>query len=64
MPICTYSLKLGYTCNSFFGEHQQNQEIEYYAKGYTSWLGMLAVMNDPLDVFNTFRKGSNKESSC
>ena len=56
MPACSYKLNLNYRCDSFFGEHQNITEIEYYAKGYASWLGILAVITNPLDVFNIFSK--------
>jgi hypothetical protein len=54
MPKCSYKLKLHYTSHSFFGEFNDQSEIEYYAKGYLSWLGILKVTEDPQTVFNLF----------
>lgn len=41
MPQCSYKLNL--ESDSFFGTHIDSQELEYYAKGYISWLA--AVKN-------------------
>lgn len=54
MPSCSYKLALNYSCDSFFGEFNNQNDIEYYAKGYLSWLGMLKVTPNPHDVFNIF----------
>ena len=43
MPQCSYKLKLNLETDSFFGAHFDSQELEYYAKGYISWLA--AVKN-------------------
>lgn len=54
MPKCSYKLSLNYTSDSFFGEFKQQKEIEYYAKGYLSWIGILKSTNDLPSVFNIF----------
>lgn len=41
MPKCSYTLTLDLASESFFGPHQEKQTIEYYARGYLAWLGML-----------------------
>ena len=43
MPQCSYKLKPNLESDSFFGTHLDSQELEYYAKGYISWLA--AVKN-------------------
>ncbi|MEC4724377.1 DUF6058 family natural product biosynthesis protein [Shewanella sp. D64] len=54
MPKCSYKLKLNYTNHSFFGEFNDQSEIEYYAKGYLSWLGILKTTEDLHTVFGIF----------
>jgi len=54
MPNCSYKLSLNYSSDSFFGEFNNQSEIEYYAKGYLSWVGMLKVSTDLQDVFPIF----------
>lgn len=41
MPKCSYKLSLNLQSDSFFGLHQEEQEVEYYAKGYVSWLAII-----------------------
>jgi nitrogen-specific signal transduction histidine kinase len=41
MPQCSYKLNLQLSSDSFFGLHSEQQTIEYYAKGYVSWLAVL-----------------------
>jgi hypothetical protein len=54
MPTCSYKLSLNYSSDSFFGEFNHQNEIEYYSKGYLSWIGMLKVTTDLNDVFSVF----------
>lgn len=54
MPTCSYKLSLSYMSDSFFGEFNHQDEIEYYAKGYVSWIGMLKVTANLQDVFSIF----------
>ncbi len=54
MPKCAYKLNLNLTCDSFFGEFQEQQTIEYYAKGYTAWLGVVELVKNQNDLFNIF----------
>mgnify|MGYP005822246573 CR=1 FL=1 len=54
MPTCSYRLLLNYSSDSFFGEFKNQNEIEYYAKGYLSWIGMLQVTTVVQDVFSIF----------
>lgn len=64
MPNCSYKLSLNYSSDSFFGEFNNQTEIEYYAKGYLSWLGMLKVTADLHDVFPIFAHRYAEEISC
>lgn len=54
MPACSYRLDLKYSCDSFFGEHTKQQVIDYYSKGYASWLGMLSSIDEPAKVYEIF----------
>jgi len=54
MPVHSYKLCLNYSSDSFFGEYQNQNEIEFYAKGYLSWIGMLKVTANFQDIFPIF----------
>jgi len=54
MPKCSYKLSLNLTCDSFFGLHNDEQEIEYYAKGYSSWLAIIQSLNSTESVYSIF----------
>jgi hypothetical protein len=54
MPKCSYQLRLQLQSDSFFGLHHEEQTIEYYAKGYTSWLGVIQTSNSVDAVFDVF----------
>ena len=54
MPKCSYQLALSYQCDSFFGEHSEQHKTEYYAKGYTSWIGILKSLKEPQNVYAIF----------
>lgn len=54
MPACSYKLKLNLISDSFFGEHTQSDDIEYYAKGYVAWLGSLQVLSNTKDAYSLF----------
>lgn len=44
MPKSSYKLMVSVSCDSFFGAHEETQKVEYYAKGYASWLGVLQAL--------------------
>ncbi|KDM91643.1 DUF6058 family natural product biosynthesis protein [Photobacterium galatheae] len=46
MPLASYQLASSVSCHSFFGHHEVNTTLEYYAKGYVSWLGILLALDD------------------
>ena len=54
MPTCSYKLALNYTGDSFLGEFSQQEEVEFYAKEYVSWLNLLKETNNPEEVFQIF----------
>lgn len=54
MPQCSYRLRLNLTSDSFFGMHSEEQEIEYYAKGYSSWLAIIQSLNSTEAVYSVF----------
>ena len=54
MPLCSYRLNLDVDCYSFFGRYQEKSEIEYYPKGYSSWLGIILVLKTFEQVYSVF----------
>lgn len=56
MPKCSYKLTLDMQSDSFFGVYQEAQVIEYYAKGYASWLAIIQSKSSADEVFNVFAK--------
>jgi len=41
MPQPSYRLALSLGCASFFGQHQEQHQLEFYARGYPAWIGLL-----------------------
>lgn len=56
VPRPSYTLRLSLTSDSFFGVHSEKQEIDYYSKGYPSWLATIKVLETKESVFNAFRR--------
>ncbi len=54
MPKCSYKLQLNVASTSFFGLHNKEQEVEYYAKGYISWLAIVQSLNDAQSIYSLF----------
>ena len=54
MPQCSYRLKLNLESDSFFGLHHDAQELEYYAKGYISWLTEIRNHKNRNDAYKVF----------
>ncbi|KNC68044.1 DUF6058 family natural product biosynthesis protein [Pseudoalteromonas ardens] len=54
MPHCSYRIALNIQCDSFFGEHNEDQALEYYAKGYTAWFGCISALSDESDAYALF----------
>jgi len=63
MPTCSYKLTLNYSSYSFFGEYSNENEIEYYAKGYLSWIGMLKATTELESIFSIFSQRYSKSIS-
>ena len=60
MPKCSYKLSLNLTSDSFFGLHNNEQEIEYYAKGYSSWLAIIQSLKSAESVYLIFAERYKK----
>ncbi|MGO2129492.1 MAG: DUF6058 family natural product biosynthesis protein [Pseudoalteromonas prydzensis] len=54
MPQCSYKVNLELKSDSFFGPYNNEQEIEYYAKGYVSWLGIIQSLNSRDAIYSVF----------
>lgn len=54
MPKCSYKLNLNISCDSFFGLQDETQVVEYYAKGYSSWLAIIESLKDTDSIYSTF----------
>ena len=60
MPTYSYKLDLNITSDSFFGLHNEEQTVEYYAKGYSSWLAIIQSLKSADDVYSVFSKRYTK----
>lgn len=54
MPKCSYKLSVNLTSDSFLGLYSDEQEVEYYAKGYASWLAIVQSLNSTEAVYSVF----------
>ncbi|CUI06402.1 DUF6058 family natural product biosynthesis protein [Massilia antarctica] len=54
MPRPSYRLRLDVSCDSFFGMHQEHTQLDYYAKGYASWIGLLHSLGGEGEAFRVF----------
>ncbi|PRC94542.1 DUF6058 family natural product biosynthesis protein [Solimicrobium silvestre] len=54
MPRPSYSLKLDLSCNSFFGLHQEQANLDYYAKSYAGWIAEIRPLTSSADAFRLF----------
>jgi hypothetical protein len=54
MPKCSYRLCIHLKSDSFLGLHNDEQEIEYYAKGYSSWLAIIQSIDSKDAVYSVF----------
>ncbi len=60
MPKCSYKLNLSLKSDSFFGIHNEEQKIEYYAKGYSSWLATVQSLNNKNAIYSVFAQRYQK----
>ena len=54
MPKCSYRLNLTFKSDSFLGEYNDVQEVEYYAKGYSSWLAIVQSLDSKDVIYSVF----------
>lgn len=54
MPKASYKLELAVNSHSFFGTHLQTEHLEYYAKGYASWLSLIQDLKSKSKVYQAF----------
>ena len=54
MPRPSYHLRLDLGCDSFFGQHEEQHTIAWYAQGYVAWAGLLAALDDPRQAHGVF----------
>lgn len=55
MPQPSYRLSLSLESDSYFGQYSGAQEIHYYAKGYPSWLSVVALLQSKDSIFSLFK---------
>jgi len=56
MPKCSYQLALTINCDSFLGAHKNHEVIEYYAKGYVSWLELVKSKQKFPEIYQHFEQ--------
>jgi hypothetical protein len=54
MPKYSYKLNIDLKSDSIFGLYNEEQELEYYAKGYVAWIATIQSINAPREVFCVF----------
>lgn len=54
MPKCSYRLNLNLRSDSFLGLHTNEEEIEYYAIGYSSWLALIQTLASTEAIYSVF----------
>ncbi len=54
MPKASYVIDLKLSSDSFFGHHSETHNLEYYAKGYVSWLGIIEALKDSKEIYSVF----------
>ena len=54
MPRASYRMRIDVNCDSFFGAHQEHKQLDYYAKGYAPWIGLLQSLGSEGDAFRVF----------
>ncbi|NRD75658.1 hypothetical protein HQQ94_21025 [Shewanella sp. VB17] len=64
MPKCSYKLSLNLKSDSFFGLYNNEQEVEYYAKGYASWLAVIQSVSSTEAVYSVFAERYKRSIEC
>lgn len=54
MPLASYKLDVAISCGSFTGTHSEKYVLEYYAKGYVSWLSTVHTLKSKKHIFKEF----------
>jgi len=54
-PSYSYKIELSVNCHSFFGDYENSEATEYYAKGTVEWLKLIKKLS-PEDAFLIFAK--------
>lgn len=54
MPRPSYRLQLHLACDSFFGQHEEQHAIDWYARGYVAWVGLLDALDGPRQAYAVF----------
>ncbi|KZN34585.1 hypothetical protein N480_21405 [Pseudoalteromonas luteoviolacea S2607] len=54
MPKPSYILNAHIGCRSFFGNHEQNADINFYPKTYKQWLNKMKLNKKREDAFHCF----------
>lgn len=54
MPKASYRLRMDVRCDSYFGPHEQHSRIDYYARGYASWIGLLQSLASDAGAYRVF----------
>ena len=54
MPRPSYRVRIDVNCDSFFGAHQEHKQLDYYARSYASWIGLLQSLGGEDDAFRVF----------
>jgi hypothetical protein len=53
-PQPSYRLRINLDCSSFFGEHEEQTTVEYYAKAYVGWLALAPTFSDEQEARELF----------
>jgi hypothetical protein len=56
MPKPSYRLRLDIVCDSFFGPHAKHRRVDYYAKDYASWIGIVRSLPGDADARRVFEQ--------
>ena len=56
MPLASYRLRLDVACDSFFGAHREQHAVDYYAKGYAAWAGVLQTLDSEAHALAVFAR--------
>ena len=60
MPLYSYRLQMDYKCSSFLSEAKKKEDIEFYSKGYVTWLSMLEFLDTKEKAFKYFKNEYTK----